>query len=94
MQKKGIDKKATPRRKNKVYKIKQIDIDKLQREVNTFMHDADIITLLPSWTMFCEHLKNIIQTEFPEKQEIMHKLLDTVVTTANPNDTEFQQALH
>lgn len=90
MQKKGIDKKTTPRRKNKVYKIKQIDINKLQTEINTYMHDAAIITLLPSWTMFCEHLKNIIQTEFPEKQEFMDKLFDAAVTTANPNDTEFQ----
>lgn len=75
MQKKGIEKKLSTRRKNKVYKIKQIDIDKLESEVSHFMQTSKSMSLLPSWSMFCRQLANIIEIEFPDQKQKLQSLL-------------------
>lgn len=86
MQKKGIDKKQVTRRKNKVYKIKQVDVKNLESRVQTYMQQAPILTLLPSWSMFCKHLQQIVEVEFPDKQPQLVSLLQQVNSTG-PADT-------
>lgn len=86
MQKKSIDKKQVTRRKNKVYKIKQVDVKNLESRVQTYMQQAPILTLLPSWSMFCKHLQQIVEVEFPDKQPQLVSFLQQVNSTA-PADT-------
>lgn len=82
MQKKGIEKKPSTRRKNKVYKIKQIDIDKLESDVSHFMQTSSRMSLLPTWSMFCRQLANIIEIEFPEQKQKLQTLMQSE-TVAN-----------
>ena len=89
MQKKGIEKKIIPRRKNKVYKIKQIDINSLQEDVQRFTQSAKLIALLPSWDMFCQYCKKIIEIEFPHKQHLIQSLFSD-----DQNETSNQELLN